>query len=217
MRKTAGCGLVTDGLQSTLFKADHPNEHVLLGKEGTNALEVGRTFDVVFLSLDPTEGPTDAAQTKIDFQTKVDPKVAVEPVTALTGDVASIRRMTDALGFRFFYNAPTKEMRNPTGSVLLTPDGRISSYTIGNDFPTKVLESNLQIAQAGRIGTKADEAQMFGCVQLAASVIDRRGKIESVVTGFALLTLTAVVFWIGSMLRSERKGPRDLGGSVGGV
>ena len=217
LKKTAGCGVITDGLQTTLFKADHPNEHVLLGKKGANALAIGRTFDVVFLSLDPADRPTDAAQAKIDFQQKVDPQVAVEPVTALTGDAVNIGRMADALGFRFFHNVATGEMRNPTGSVLLTPDGRISSYTIGNEFPTKVLESDLEVAQAGRIGVPADESRMFGCVQLATSVIDRRGKIETLVTLFALLTLAIVVFWIGSMLRSERKGPRDLGGQPGGV
>ena len=194
LKRSAGCGVVLDGLETTLFKADHANDRALIQKDGPNALAIGKAFDVVLLSLDPAERSTDAAQAKIDFQDKVDPKVAVEPVTVLTGDEASIRRMTDALGFRYFYDAPTKAMRNPTGSVLLTPDGQISSYTVGNDFPTKVVESNLEIARANRIGTKADQTQMFGCVQLATSVLDRRGKIESIVNGFASLALAAIVF-----------------------
>lgn len=213
LRKSAGCGVVTDGLQKTLFKADHANDHVLIRKPGDNSLAIGKAFDVVFVSLDPTERPTDAAQTKIDFQNKVDPTHLVEPVTALTGDEANIHRLADALGFRFFYDAPTKAMRNPTGSVLLTPDGHISSYTIGNDFQTKVLETNLEIAQANHIGTKADETQMFGCVQLASGVIERRGKIETFVNAFAVLTLAVVVFWIGSMIRSERRQGR-MGGAA---
>lgn len=203
LRRTAGCGVVAEGLQKTLARAAHANDHAIFKKEGPDQLVIGKDFDVAFLSLDPAETPTDGAAAKIDFQNKLG--TSVEPVTALTGDEASIRRATDALGFRFFHDPATRAMRNPTGAALLTPDGRISSYTIGNDFQTKPLEENLALAKAGRIGTKADDTQMFGCVQLASSVIERRGKIERIITLFALLTLGTVVLWIGSMLRAERR------------
>ena len=206
LKRTAGCGIAIEGLQKVLFKADHPNQRALFEKQGANALAVGKTFDLVFLSLDPNERPTDAAQTKIDFQKKIDPDRVVEPITALTGDAENIHRVSTALGFRYFYDPATKALRNPTGSVLLTPEGRISSYTIGNDYPTVVLERSIETAQAEKIGTKVDQTEMFGCVQLPASVIERRGKIEGIITGFALLTLATVVFWIGSMLRAERRG-----------
>ena len=206
LRRNAGCGIAIEGLQKVLFKADHPNQRALFEKQGGNALAIGKAFDLVFLSLDPTERPIDAAQTKIDFQKKIDPDRTVEPITALTGDESNIRRVTNALGFRYFYDPATKALRNPTGSVLLTPDGRISSYTIGNDYPTVVLERSVETAGANGIGSKVDQTEMFGCVQLPASVIERRGKIETIITGFALLTLATVVFWIGSMLRAERRG-----------
>lgn len=217
LKRTAGCGIAIEGLQKVLFKADHPNQRALFERGGANALAIGKTFDVVFLSLDPNDRPTDAAQTKIEFQKKVDPDESVEPITALTGDLATIKRVSDALGFRYYYDPATKALRNPTGSVLLTPDGHISAYTIGNDFPTIVLERNIELAQTNGIGAKTDQTQMFGCVQLAASVLEKRGKIEGIITGFALLTLATVVFWIGSMLRQERRQNRDLGGQPGGA
>lgn len=216
LKKTAGCGVAIEGLQKTLFKAAHPNDRKLIQMAGPNLLEVGRTFDIVFLSLDPSERPTDAAATKNEFQTKLG--FNAEPVTALTGDLANIRKVTDALGFHYFINPAKRSLRNPTGSVLLTPDGRISSYTIGNEFQTKVFEGSVVAAQAGQIGSKADESSMFACVQLDTEILARRGKIEAIITGVALATLAIVVFWIGSMLREERRQHRNpLGGNPGGA
>lgn len=211
LKRAAGCGVAIDGLQKTLFRAENPNRATtLLPKAGPNPLTVGKQFDLAFLSLDPGDTPFDAAATKNDFEKKVG--YDAEPLTALTGDEANIRRAADALGFRFFHNPATGALRNPTGSVLLTPDGRISSYILGNDYQTKELEVNLEIARKGGIGERAEAAQMFACVQLDAAIVARRGKIEAWITGAALATLAAVVLWIGSMLRAERRQAR-LGGA----
>lgn len=212
LKRTAGCGVILDGLQKTLFRAANPNVRKLVKKEGRNQLQVGKDFDVVLLSLDPTETPTDAAATKADFQKKLG--VQTEPVTALTGNLMNIRQVTDALGFRFYYNPGTKALRNPTGSVLVTPDGHISSYTIGNDFQTVVLERNLELARTNAVGTKAEDTEMFACVQLDAGIIEKRGRIEALYTWAGLITLGTIILWISSMLRSERNS-KPLGGQPG--
>lgn len=211
----AGCLVLRDSLQKTLFSADHPNEHRLIKKEGHNVLLVGQDLDVVFLSLDPTEGPADGTAIKAQFQEKVG--YPAEPVTVLTGSLAQIHKVTDAIGFRYFYDPQKNVLNNATGSVLLTPDGRVSAYTIGNDFPTIVMERNVELARANKIGTRADDSNKFGCVQLPPDVVARRGKIEAVYTGAGIVFLAGVIYWIGSMLRSERKANRDLGGQPGGA
>lgn len=211
----AGCLVLRDALQKTLFSADHPNQRKLIKKVGKNQLMVGQDLDVVFLSLDPTETPVDAAEVKATFQDKVG--YPADPVTVLTGSLEEIHKVTDAIGFRYFYDPQKHVLNNATGSVLLTPDGRISAYTIGNDFPTIVMERNLTTARTNGIGTRADDSNKFGCVQLPPDVVARRGKIEAVYTGAGVVFLLGVVFWIGSMLRSERKANRDLGGQPGGA
>ncbi len=211
----AGCLVLRDGLQKTLFSADHPNQRKLIKKEGRNVLQVGQDLDIVFLSLDPTEGPKDGSAIKAQFQDKVG--YPAEPVTVLTGSLTQIHKVTDAIGFRYFYDPQKNVLNNATGSVLLTPDGRISAYTIGNDFPTIVMERNVDTARSNAIGTRADDSNKFGCVQLPPDVVARRGKIEAVYTGAGLIFLAGVIYWIGSMLRSERKANRDLGGQPGGA
>lgn len=215
LRCHGGCQILLEGLQKTLYRAENPNARALIKKEGRNRLTVGRDFDIVVLSLDPRETPTDAAETKNAFEKKVG--YEAEPFTVLTGSLANIRKVTDAIGFRYLYQPERNVLDNATGSVLLTPDGHISSYTIANDFPTVVLERNLETAGANGIGTKADTSQMFGCVQLDPSIVVKRGKIESVYNVAGVLTLAGLVGWIVSMLRSERAKNRDLGGQPRGA
>jgi protein SCO1 len=210
LRKKAGCGVVLDGLQKTLYRASHPNVRKVVKKEGENLLAVGKSFDIVVLSLDPRETPTDAAEAKNEFHRKMDENI--EPATFLTGDLENIRKVTDAMGFKYLFDEKRNVLNNATGSVLLTPDGRASSYTIGKDFQTIELERNLEIAQAGNIGEKADDSQMLACTQLDATVLARRSKIESIYTAAAVVTLITVVLWILSMLRAERTRNQDLGG-----
>jgi len=215
LKCTAGCLVLRDSLQKTLFSADHPNQRKLIKKEGRNVLQVGQDLDIVFLSLDPTEGPNDSLAIKAQFQEKVG--YPADPVTILTGSLAQIHKVTDAIGFRYFYDPQKKILNNATGSVLLTPDGRVSAYTIGNDFPTIVMERNIDTARSNAIGTRADDSNKFGCVQLPPDVVARRGKIEAVYTGACIVFLLGMISWIVSMLRSERKANRDLGGQPGGA
>lgn len=212
-----GCHLLVDGLEKTLFHTAHPNEHKVIQTEGRNRLTVGKDLDVVLLSIRPTETPVQAAKTKAEFQKAVG--YAAEPVTVFTGTLDQITKVTDAIGFRFFYDPQTKVLRNATGSVLLTADGRVSSYTIANDFPTVFLERNLEIAQDGRIGSKADTSRMFGCIDEDPGLAKRRDLIENYYKGAGLLTLAVVVGWIGSMIRKERRlnPSSDLGGQPGGA
>ena len=209
LRRLAGCGIAIEGLGKTLFRSANPNVRKLIKKEGPNKLVLGQTFDLVLLSIDPRDRPEDAAKTKADFLKTLNDETL--PVTCLLGDAAQTKRMTDALGFRFYYSASTGALWDQTGAALLTPRGQISSYTLGNDFQTVELERDLETAAAGRIGDKANApASPFACAQLATAVVERRGKIEGIVTLFALLTLATVVFWIGSMLRAERRQNSDV-------
>jgi protein SCO1/2 len=215
LRCNGGCLLLRDGLQKVLYRAEHPNEHKLLMKAGPNVLQVGRDLDVVFLSLDPREGPADGAALKADFEQKVG--YPAEPVTVLTGTLDQIQTVTKAVGFRYLFDLQRDVLNNATGSVLITPDGRVSGYTVGNAFQTIVLERSLEIAKDNKIGPLADESDKFGCIQLDRAVLARRGKIEAVYTGAGVVTVFAVVSWIALMLRSERRQKRDLGGQPGGA
>ena len=215
LRCNGGCLLIRDGLQKVLYRAEHPNEHKLVKKEGPNLLEVGRDLDVVFLSLDPREGPADGADLKADFEQKIG--YSAEPVTVLTGSLDQIQKVTKAVGFRYLFDPQQDVLNNATGTVLITPDGHVSGYTVGNALQTIVLERSLDLAKENKVGPRADDNDKFACIQLGRAILARRGKIEAVYTGAGIVTIAVLGLWIGSMLRSERNQKRDLGGQPGGA
>jgi protein SCO1/2 len=215
LRCDGGCLLMRDSLQKVLYRAEHPNERKLVKKEGPNLLEVGKDLDVVFLSLDPREKPADGAALKADFEKKIG--YTAEPVTVLTGSLDQIQKVTKAIGFRYLFDPQRDILNNATGSVLISPDGHVSAYTVGNGFQTIVLERSLELAKANQVGALADESDKFGCIQLGRAILARRAKIEAVYTGAAVVTMLAVASWIGLMLRSERNRNHDLGGQPGGA
>lgn len=64
----------------------------------------------------------------------------------LIGSEASINALTEAIGFRYAWEPSTKQFAHPAVVVVITPDGRISRYLYGIDFPAR--DFKLSIAEA---------------------------------------------------------------------
>ena len=121
----------------------------------------GKDYEVVFVSFDPRETPDMAAQKK---------KVAMShfrrPETAggwhfLTGSKESVDALTKAAGFRYSFDQKSGLFAHASGIMLLTPDGRISRYFYGVEYPSRDVRLGLVDASAGKIGTPIDRALLF--------------------------------------------------------
>src|SRR5260370_7010957 len=82
----------------------------------------------------------------------------------LTGPKESIDAVTKAANFRFTYDPKTKLFGHASGILLLTPDGRISRYFFGVDYPPSNVRLGLVEASSGKIGTPVDHILLF-CYQ----------------------------------------------------
>jgi len=204
-----GCAVITHEFLQTLLTASHPTGiKALIDKSQTdnNGLKIGKDFDVVMVDIDPRETPALAAAKKNVIMNAFDDPTADAHWHLLTGTLDNIHRVTDAIGFKYYYNPALDVIRHPTGSVILSPDGTISSYTIGNDFPTKVLSSALEIAKQNQVGQPADESRMFGCIQIDRKTHKVTLVVENIVRLGCVLTLLTMIIGISLMIRSERKG-----------
>ena len=63
---------------------------------------------------------------------------------------ARIRRVTDAVGFQYAYDEESKQFAHAAALFVLTPDGRVSRYLYGIDFPPRDLRLALVEAGEGR-------------------------------------------------------------------
>src|SRR5207245_5598653 len=74
----------------------------------------------------------------------------------LTGAEANVRALADSLGFKYRYDGPTAQFAHPAVAFVLTPEGRISRYLYGVEFPGRDLGcpwSREATAASGRAST----------------------------------------------------------------
>jgi protein SCO1/2 len=121
-------------------------------------LTLGQDFNLVTVSIDPREGPADAADAKARALRGYDRAQDSGGWHVLTGDQQSIDGLTDAVGFRYAYDAQADDFAHPAGVVVLTPDGHVSRYLYGYDFDATDLRLSLVEASQERIGSLADRA-----------------------------------------------------------
>ena len=124
----------------------------------------------------------------------------------LTGEEASIRRLTQAVGFRYNYDARTKQYFHATGIMVLTPQGRLARYFYGIQYPVNNLRLGLVEASAGQIGSPVDELMLY-CSQYDPGtgnysiIIARVLKLGALVTVLSLASLVLAMSRGGKRVR----------------
>ncbi len=79
----------------------------------------------------------------------------------LTGDQASIARLTKAAGFRYVWDKETQQFAHPTGVIVLTPDGRLARYLFGIEYGPRDLRYAIVEASAGKVGNAVDALLLY--------------------------------------------------------
>jgi protein SCO1 len=170
----------------------------------TLSFDVGREFEVVTVSFDPREGPDLARAKKASYLQRYKRKGADAGWHFLTGDEASVRRLTAAVGFRYAWDERTKQFAHPAGLVVLTADGRISRYLYGVEYAPKDLKFAVMESGAGRIGSALDQVLLF-CYRYDPQTGRYGAVVMRVVRVLALLTLGGLGFLIYTLRRTERR------------
>jgi protein SCO1 len=132
----------------------------LLTAIGTANLVAGHDYNLAIVSIDPNETIEDARAAKTTdlaaFQLP-----GARTWHYLTGDSHAIAALTDAVGYQGRFDSALKQFIHPTGLVLVTPTGAVSSYLLGLGYRP----GDLRVALA-RAGHGAVEAVAFPVILL---------------------------------------------------
>jgi protein SCO1/2 len=127
----------------------------------TLALEPGKDFRLVTVSIDPRETPDLAAAKKAIYVRSYGRPGAAEGWRFLTGEEPAIRRLSESVGYRYAYDETSGQFAHAAGILILTPAGRISRVFYGIDFPPRDLRLALVESSEGRIGRLSDRLLLF--------------------------------------------------------
>jgi protein SCO1 len=124
-------------------------------------LTPGKQFDVVIVSIHPKETHALASAKKEAML-----KAYGKPETAagwhfLTGDEDQIQRLAKQVGFGYKYDPKQQEYAHSAALYVLTPEGKISRYLYGIDYPPSDVRLALVEASNGKIGTVIDRLLLF--------------------------------------------------------
>jgi protein SCO1/2 len=157
--------------------------------------DVGKEYDVITLSFDPTETPELAARKKATYLEQYRRPGAEQGWHFLTGDAASIERLTDAVGFHYRYDPQRKEFAHAAGLTVLTPRGSIARYFFGVEFAPRDLKFGLLEAAEERIGSPIDQLLLF-CYHYDPSTGRYSAAVLNGVRAAGVLTMLALAGFI---------------------
>jgi len=159
------------------------------------SFEMGKDYEVVTVSIDPTEKPLLAEAKHTMYAGLYGRPGAVAGWHFLTGDEPAIRQLAGSVGFRYIYDKASQQYGHASGIMVLTPEGRVSRYFYGITYPPRDLRFALVEASGGKIGTPVD-AILLTCFHYDPMT----GKYGLVISRVVRLAGIATVLAIGGMV-----------------
>ena len=163
----------------------------------------GNGFRIVTFTIDARETPELARNKKKTYMKELARPGAEQGWHFLTSPGASIRTLTDAVGFGYRYDRDRMEYLHHAALIILSPDGRVHRYMRGSYTPPLQLKLALLRAGQGQFGTFKERAwaQLFTYVDE-----ERRYVFDSRMIGIVLALMASVFIGLSVLaLRVRRR------------
>lgn len=174
----------------------------LTGSLKALAFTPGQEFEIVVASIDPGETPELAAEQKRQVLTRYNRSGTQDGWHFLTGDQAAIDALTSAVGFRYVYDRERDEYAHAAGVTVLTPEGQVSRYLFGIDFPPRDVRMALIESADSKIGNMIDQAMLY-CFHYNPTIGRYSAATMQILRIAAVMTIVAVVLMIVLLRRRE--------------
>lgn len=174
------CTLVLNGITQSVYALD---------------LELGQEYDMITVSIDPTE-TSGLAKAKRNAHLKMlNKSEADQGWTFMVGQEENIRRLAEAVGFKYYYVEDRKEYAHPAVVFLLSEEGKISRYLYGIEYKPIDLKLGLLEASQGKVGSTIDKLILYcyhydpeakGYVVFATNIMKLGGLVTLLLIGLFL-------------------------------
>jgi protein SCO1 len=185
------CSVVLNHLTESLRKIDY---------------RIGKEFQVVTVSFDPRETPELAAAKKVAYLESYGHAGAEQGWHFLTGEEPAIKRLAEAVGFRYAYDRERDQFAHVSAVMILTPQGKIARYHFGVEYPPRDVQFSLEDASAGKIGSPVARPLRMLCFSYDPSTGRYSFAIMRILQLTGLLTIIGMVAAFWRLRRRDRPG-----------
>ena len=116
------------------------------------------------VSFAADETPELAARQKAAYLQRLGRPEAASGWHFLTGDEAEIQKLANSTGFQFKWDERQQEYAHPATLIFLSPEGKITRYLYGLEYPASDVRKALVEASEGTVGTTIDRLILY-CFQ----------------------------------------------------
>jgi protein SCO1 len=181
----------------------------LVGSMKALTFNLGKDFDVITVSFDPSETPEMAAAKKRDMMKRYGRTGSEQGWHFLTGQADQINALTKAVGYQYQYDPRTEQYAHAAAIVMLTSDRRISGYFYGVEFPPKDLRLGLVEASQGKVGNIGDQILLY-CYHYDP----RSGKYGLIISNVLKISALGTMLILGAFVFVMFRAERHLGVSM---
>ncbi|MGH9943268.1 MAG: SCO family protein [Pyrinomonadaceae bacterium] len=189
----------------------------LVGTMQAIKFNASQEYEVITVSFDPRETPSDAAEKKALYLKRYGREGAEKGWHFLVGGEESIKKLTEAVGFNYAFDERSDQFAHASAIMVATPEGKLSHYFYGIEYAPKDVRLSLIQASANKIGSPVDQLILY-CYHYDPTT----GKYGPVIMNIMRVAGVATVLGVVALLFAlgRRKGARPAAGGgvkVGGM
>lgn len=145
-------------------------------------MEIGKEYQILTISFDPTEGPTLSNSNRSSYHLLIDKEIDPEGWRFFTTDSLNSRKLTNALGFN--YRRQGLDFLHTSALIFVSDEGKITRYLHGTYFLPMDLKLAVVETAQGRSGPSmsrllsycfsydpAGQAYVFNVTRVAGTLI----------------------------------------------
>ena len=156
-------------------------------------LKLGKDYEVVTISFDPTERIKLGINKKASYISSMKKKEEAKNWLFFVSDSADIAKLTKSVGFN--YQMVNDQFVHPTGLIALAADGKIVRYLRGIDFLPFDIKITLVEAAKGKIGPSINRllAVCYGYDSQGNQFVFNVTRVSAIVILFIVITIFLIL------------------------